>query len=180
MILKRFATRIEFPSRFQSNLPPEDSFCSLGSIGCKRTGFIQHHSSAGTVQSAFVGAILWTSNNFEAWIQVRLIPWGWSAMALSLNWRRSFETATRHQGFTDVTEELNISQSATMQQVRLLDGHAGKKSFIRLLRRASMTESKHRLCMRVAGGLALPGQSFADDWKSWASTVDVSCSTGFP
>lgn len=56
-------------------------------------------------------------------------------MALSLSWRRSFETATRILGFTGTAEGLNISQAATRQQVRLLDGHAKKKLFSPLLRR---------------------------------------------
>ena len=101
-------------------------------------------------------------------------------MALSLNWRRRFETATRNQGFTGAAAELNISQVAIRQQDRFLDGHANWKPFNRLLQRALLTGSKRRVCLSVVGGLALPVRSFADDRKSWTSTVEISRSTGFP
>lgn len=117
---------------------------------------------------------------FEAWMQVRLIPWGCNAMALSRRCRRSFGTATRHQGFTGAAEGLNILQAAVSQQVGLLEGHAEKRLFNCLVRREALTVSKRRLYLIVAGGLALLEQSFADDRKSSASTVEVSCSTGCP
>ena len=101
-------------------------------------------------------------------------------MALSLNCRRRFEIATRNQGFTGAAEELNISQVAIRQQDRFLDGHAKRKPFNRLLRRASLTGSKRRVCLSVVGGFALPERSFADDRKSWTSTVEVSRSSGSP
>ncbi len=180
MILKRFAARFNPLLQVHSNSTPVASFLSRGSILSKQVGFIQLTPSAETLRTAFVGTKLWTSNNFEAWVQVRLIPWRWNAMALSLNWRRRFETATRNQGFKGAAAELNISQVAIRQQDRFLDGHAKRKPFNRLLQRALLTGSKRRVCLSVVGGLALPVRSFADDRKSWTSTVEISRSTGFP
>ena len=178
MILKRLAARIDFLSRVHSNSPPVASFGSRGTILPKRAGFIQHDPSAGKVRTAFVGANLWTSSIIKAWIQVRLKPWGWNAMALSLNWRWSFETATRHQCVTGPAEEPNISRAAIRQQFRLIEGRAGVKLFSRLLQWVSLTESKCCLFKSVAGEFAPPERSFADDRKSPASTVEVICTTG--
>jgi len=100
-------------------------------------------------------------------------------MALSLNWLRSFEAAARLQSFTGAAEELNISQAAISQQVRLLEDYAGIRLFNRLPRGVSLTEAGRRLFVNVAGGLALLERSFTDDLKSSASTVEVRCNTGF-
>ena len=91
-------------------------------------------------------------------------------MALSLNWRRSFDTA----------KGPNISRSAIRQQVWLIEGRAGMKSFNRLLQRASLTESQRRPFPNVAGEPALPERSLADDRMSPTSTVEVICSNGCP
>ena len=101
-------------------------------------------------------------------------------MALSLRWWRSFETATRHQGFAGTAEGLNALQGTFWEQVRFLEGHAGKRLFNCLLRMEALGESKRCLCLNVAGGLALLERGFADDRKTSASTGEVSCNTGFP
>lgn len=181
MILKRFAARTDFHSRVDSNSPAVASSGSRGPLPPERAGFIQHSPSAGTVRTAFVGAKLWTSGNFEAWIQARLKPWGWNAMALSLNWRRSFDTATRHQGVTGTAKGPNISRSAIRQQVWLIEGRAGMKPFNRLLQGAPLTVSRRRPFLNVAGEPALPERSLADDRMSPTSTVKViCCSNGCP
>ena len=99
-------------------------------------------------------------------------------MALSLNWRRSFETATGHQGVTGTAEEPNISQAVTRQQAWLVEGRAGTKLFSRLLQGVPLTESKRCLFLNVAGELALPERSIADDRMSPASMVKVICTRG--
>ena len=99
-------------------------------------------------------------------------------MALSLNWRRSIETATRHQGVTGTAEAPNISQAAIRQQVRFIEGRAGMKLINRLLQRVTLTESRRCLFLNVAGDFALPERSFANDRMSPASTVEVTCASG--
>ena len=178
MILKRLAARIDFLSRVHSNSPPVASFGSRGTILPKRAGFIQHDPSAGKVRTAFVGANLWTSSIIKAWNQVRLKPWGWNAMALSLNCLSSFETATRHQCVTGTAKKPNISQVAIRQQFRLSEGRAGVNMFNRLLRRVSLAEPKRCLFLNVASEIPPKERSFADDRKSPASTFEVICTTG--
>ncbi len=99
-------------------------------------------------------------------------------MALSLNWRWSFETATRHQGVTGTADKPNISQAAIRQQFWLIECRAGMKLFNRLLQGVSLTEPKRCLFLNVAGEIALPERSFADDRMWPASTVEAICTAG--
>lgn len=99
-------------------------------------------------------------------------------MALSLNWRWSFETATRHQDVSGTAKKPNISQVAIRQQFRLIEGRAGMNLFNQLLRRVSLAESRRCVFLNVAGEIPLPERSIADDRKSPASTFEVICTTG--
>ena len=99
-------------------------------------------------------------------------------MALSLNCRWSFETATRHQDASGTAEKPNISQVAIRQQFRLIEGRAGMKFFNRPLQIVSLTESKRCLILNVAGEIALPERSFAGNRMSPASTVEAICTAG--
>ena len=99
-------------------------------------------------------------------------------MALSLNCLSSFESATRHQCVTGTAEEPNISRAAIRQQFWLIEGRAGTKLSNRLLQRVPLTESRRCLFLNVAGEIALPEASFAEDRMWPASTVEVICTAG--
>jgi LysR family glycine cleavage system transcriptional activator len=58
-----------------------------------------------------------------------------------LNWLRSFEAAARHLSFTAAAEELNITQSAVSQQVKLLEHHLGQALFLRRPRSLRLTDA---------------------------------------
>lgn len=57
-----------------------------------------------------------------------------------LHWLRAFEAAARHMSFTAAARELNVTQSAVSQQVRLLEAHLGHPLFHRLPRGLQLTE----------------------------------------
>lgn len=57
-----------------------------------------------------------------------------------LNWLRTFEVSARFLNFTKAAHELNLTQGAVSQQIRLLEGHLGAPLFQRLPRGLSLTE----------------------------------------
>lgn len=71
-----------------------------------------------------------------------------------LTWVRAFECAARHLSFTGAAREMNITQSAVSQQVRLLENRFGTKLFVRKARGIGMTESGRRLMPYVSGAMA--------------------------
>jgi LysR family glycine cleavage system transcriptional activator len=62
-----------------------------------------------------------------------------------LNWLKAFEAAARLLSFTAAARELNITQSAVSQQIRLLEAHLGQQLFLRRARGISLTEPANRL-----------------------------------
>ena len=58
---------------------------------------------------------------------------------LQLNWLRTFEAAGRHLSFSLAAEELNLSQSAVSQQIKLLEHRLGKELFKRQVRSLQLT-----------------------------------------
>jgi LysR family glycine cleavage system transcriptional activator len=57
-----------------------------------------------------------------------------------LNWLRAFEVAARHLSFTGAARELNVTQAAVSQQVKLLEQHLQKQLFYRLPRSLQLTD----------------------------------------
>ena len=58
-----------------------------------------------------------------------------------LNWLRSFEASARLGSYTAAARELNITQSAVSQQIRLLEAHLHEALFFREGRRMRLTEA---------------------------------------
>ncbi|MDJ0777038.1 MAG: LysR family transcriptional regulator [Gammaproteobacteria bacterium] len=56
-----------------------------------------------------------------------------------LQWLRVFEASARHLSFTRAAEELNITQSAVSQQIKLLENFIGSALFIRRPRALQLT-----------------------------------------
>lgn len=78
-----------------------------------------------------------------------------------LHWLRAFEAAARHMSFTAAARELNVTQSAVSQQVRLLEAHLRHPLFHRLPRGLRLTEAGraylptlHEAFERLAAGTA--------------------------
>ena len=57
------------------------------------------------------------------------------------NWLRAFEAAARHLSFTHAASELNVTQSAISQQVRLLENHLHEQLFRRQRRGLELTDA---------------------------------------
>jgi LysR family glycine cleavage system transcriptional activator len=58
-----------------------------------------------------------------------------------LQWLRAFEAAARHLSFTHAAAELNVTQSAISQQIKLLENHLGNALFERRARSLQLTDS---------------------------------------
>jgi LysR family transcriptional regulator, regulator of gene expression of beta-lactamase len=59
---------------------------------------------------------------------------------LPLNALRAFESSARHLSFTRAALELNVTQAAVSQQVRMLEERLGTTLFKRLPRGLGMTD----------------------------------------
>ena len=66
-----------------------------------------------------------------------------------LNWLRSFEASARHLSFTEAAEELNLTQTAVSQHVKLLEQFLQQPLFHRLPRSLRLTEAGKAYCPRV-------------------------------
>src|SRR5258707_13501676 len=64
---------------------------------------------------------------------------------LPLNALRAFESSARHLSFTRAALELNVTQAAVSQQVRMLEERLGTTLFKRLPRGLGMTDETRAL-----------------------------------
>jgi LysR family glycine cleavage system transcriptional activator len=62
-----------------------------------------------------------------------------SLKGLQLNWLRTFAAVARHMSFHAAATELNMSQSAVSQQIRLLEHKVGRQLFVRGHRTIELT-----------------------------------------
>ncbi|MCE8015520.1 LysR family transcriptional regulator [Halomonas sp. MCCC 1A17488] len=58
---------------------------------------------------------------------------------LQLNWLKTFEAVGRHLSFSQAAQELNMSQSAVSQQIKLLENKLGRRLFERRTRAIQLT-----------------------------------------
>ena len=58
-----------------------------------------------------------------------------------LQWLRVFESSARHLSFTQAAEELNVTQSAVSQQIKLLENFIGESLFLRGARSLQLTNA---------------------------------------
>ncbi len=65
-----------------------------------------------------------------------------------------FDAAARHRSFTRAAEELNVTQGAVSQQMRLLEGRLGTPLFLRLPRGLALTPEGAQLAVTVRRMLA--------------------------
>lgn len=71
-----------------------------------------------------------------------------------LNWLRTFEAAARLLNFSAAGRELNMTQSAVSQQIRLLEHHLGEPLFVRVNRRVQLTRSGQAWLPVVQGAIS--------------------------
>ncbi|MBS0563797.1 MAG: LysR family transcriptional regulator [Proteobacteria bacterium] len=73
---------------------------------------------------------------------------------LPLNALRAFEAAARAASFTLAAAELGVTSAAVSQQVRALEGHYGKKLFLRQGNRITLTDAGRAIYPRLEAALA--------------------------
>ena len=97
-----------------------------------------------------------------------------------LNWLRSFEAAARHMSFTAAAEELNITQSAVSQQVKLLEQFLGEPLFLRRPRSLQLTDAARHYLPSVSTAFTL----IADGTKAFfgpqqETALEIKSNTAF-
>src|SRR4051812_45162837 len=74
---------------------------------------------------------------------------------------RVFESAARHQNFTQAAAELGMTQAAVSYQIRLLEERLGTSLFARIKGRVSLTEAGRRIAPLVANAFETLDDAFA-------------------
>ena len=90
---------------------------------------------------------------------------------LQLNWLRTFESVGRHLSFSAAAIELNMSQSAVSQQIKLLEHKLGKALFLRQTRSIQLTVSGRAYLAVVREGLWHMHQGMNNIFSSVAQGV---------
>jgi LysR family glycine cleavage system transcriptional activator len=90
---------------------------------------------------------------------------------LQLNWLRTFEAAGRLLSFSLAAEELNLSQSAVSQQIKLLEHKLGKELFLRKTRSLQLTTEGRALLDVVREGLQRLNAGMSSIFSSSAEGV---------
>lgn len=97
-----------------------------------------------------------------------------------LTWFRAFECAARHLSFTGAAREMNVTQSAISQHVRLLEKRLGTAVFVRKARGIALTEAGRRLLPYVSGAMAdLATATEIFDPHRGDDVLEVACSSSF-
>jgi len=76
-----------------------------------------------------------------------------------LQWLRVFESSARHLSFTQAGNELNITQSAVSQQIKLLENFVGEALFIRGSRSLQLTNAGSSYLPDIQSALQILRQS---------------------
>ena len=76
-----------------------------------------------------------------------------------LQWLRVFESSARHLSFTRAADELNITQSAVSQQIKLLENFTGEPLFIRGARSLQLTNAGSSYLPDIQSALQILRQS---------------------
>ena len=76
-----------------------------------------------------------------------------------LQWLRVFESSARHLSFTRAADELNITQSAVSQQIKLLENFTGEPLFIRGARSLQLTNAGSTYLPDIQSALQILRQS---------------------
>ncbi|HEP8117524.1 LysR family transcriptional regulator [Pseudomonas aeruginosa] len=90
---------------------------------------------------------------------------------LQLNWLRTFEVAGRLLSFSNAAVELNMSQSAVSQQIKLLEHKLGKSLFLRQTRAIQLTVAGRAYLGVVQKGLKHIEQGMDSIFSSVAQGV---------
>ncbi len=76
-----------------------------------------------------------------------------------LQWLRVFESSARHLSFTQAADELNVTQSAVSQQIKLLENFVGESLFIRGARSLQLTNAGSTYLPDIQAALQILRQS---------------------
>lgn len=99
---------------------------------------------------------------------------------LQLNWLKTFEAVGRHLSFSQAAQELNMSQSAVSQQIKLLENKLGRRLFERQTRAIQLTVAGRAYLGVVREGLRHIEQGLNSIFDSEAQgTLELSVNNTF-
>ncbi|QOR38557.1 LysR family transcriptional regulator [Billgrantia diversa] len=99
---------------------------------------------------------------------------------LQLNWLKTFEAVGRHLSFSQAAHELNMSQSAVSQQIKLLENKLGRQLFERQTRSIQLTVAGRAYLGVVREGLRHMDQGLNSIFNSEAQgTLELSVNNTF-
>ncbi len=102
-----------------------------------------------------------------------------------LNWFLAFECSAKHLNFTAAATELNITQSAVRQQIRLLEARLETVLFSRKARGLALTDSGRRLLPSISKAIEhiregiVPFDNSESALVGKHETLKVACSSSF-
>ncbi len=97
-----------------------------------------------------------------------------------LQWLRVFEASARHLSFTRAGEELNITQSAVSQQIKLLENFIGSALFIRRPRALQLTPAGKNYLPDVQRAIELLRSSTRSNFlRSEQHRITLRCNWSF-
>ena len=95
-----------------------------------------------------------------------------------LDWLRTFESAARHENFTEAGVELNLTQAAVSQQIRKLESHLKVSLFHRLARGVELTAEGDAYLPSIRSSINALARSTEDLFgKRETRTITIACPT---
>ncbi|MBA3677015.1 MAG: LysR family transcriptional regulator [Sphingosinicella sp.] len=92
---------------------------------------------------------------------------------------RAFESAARHENFTQAAAELGMTQAAVSYQIRLLEERLGLPLFHRVKRQVRLTETGRRIAPLVSGAFDGLDDAFGIARAASDTVLTISCSSTF-
>ena len=92
---------------------------------------------------------------------------------------RVFESAARHENFTQAASELGMTQAAVSYQIRLLEERLGLSLFARIKGRVSLTEAGRRIAPLVASAFDTLDDAFSGLLADDSGLLSISTATTF-
>lgn len=87
---------------------------------------------------------------------------------------RVFESAARHENFTQAASELGMTQAAVSYQIRLLEERLGISLFARVKGRVTLTDAGRRIAPMVAGAFETLEEAFGGLLADDSSLLSIS------
>lgn len=96
-----------------------------------------------------------------------------------LNWLRTFEAAARHLNFSLAAQELNVTQSAISQHIKLLESYINTPLFVRSPKKLKLTETGKQYLPLVSQAFLQLESATSDIFGGDKAVVRLHCDVSF-